>query len=292
MNKKLIIGSHMGLSSPNYLVDVVNETIVNDANTFMIYTGAPQNTIRKDVSLFKIEEAHDLMTKNNISKENIIIHAPYIINLCSSKSDVRELAIEFLTKELIRVEQMGFDKLVLHPGSRLEQDLDVGINQIISGLKIALKQANNNVKILLETMAGKGSEIGRNINEIKAIIDGVNSEKIAVCLDTCHLNDSGVNLSEFDKFLEEFDKKIGLNKILCIHINDSKNIIGSNKDRHENIGYGTIGFDVLLSIIYHEKLENIPKILETPWPKIDGKEISPYKTEISMIKNKKFKKWF
>lgn len=292
MDKTLIIGSHLALTSPNYLLGAVQEAIHNGANTFMIYTGAPQNTIRKNIDEFKINEAHELMKANNISPKNVIIHAPYIINLCSSKKETRELAIDFLTKELIRVEKMGFDKLVLHPGSRLEQDLETGINQIVFGIKKALNQANNNVKILLETMAGKGSEVGRNLNEIKAIIDTINSDKIGVCLDTCHLNDSGIDLANFDLYLNEFDEKIGLDKIKCVHVNDSKNVIGSQKDRHENLGYGTIGFDKLINVIYNNKLENIPKILETPWPKIDGKEISPYKTEIDMIKNKKFNKWF
>lgn len=292
MKSKLIIGSHIGLSSPNYLLDVIKETIDNGANTFMIYTGAPQNTIRKDVSLFRIEEAHKLLNKFNILPDNVIIHAPYIINLCSSKKETRELAIEFLTKELIRVKQMGFNKLVLHPGSRLDQPLEIGISQIVYGIKIALEKANNDVFILLETMAGKGSEIGSNMNEISAIIKGVNSDRIGVCLDTCHLHDSGVDLSKFDDYLIQFNELIGINKIKCIHINDSKNTMGAKKDRHENLGYGQIGFDNLINIIYHEKLMNIPKILETPWPKINGKEIYPYKKEIEIIKNHKFYKWF
>ena len=289
---KLLIGSHIGLSSPDYLLGAVSESIANGANTFMIYTGAPQNTIRKDVDTFKIKEAHALMQAHGIDANDVIIHAPYIINLCSSKPEVRELATEFLTKELKRVEKMGFNKLVLHPGSRLEQDLETGIKFIVEGLKIALKNAQNDVKILLETMAGKGSEVGCNMSEIKAIIEGVNSPKIGVCLDTCHLNDSGVNINDFDAYLDQFDKEIGLDKVLCVHLNDSKNPLGAKKDRHENLGYGTIGFDALINVIYNKRLENVPKILETPWPKIDEKEVYPYKIEIEMIKSKTFKRWF
>lgn len=292
MNKKLLIGSHIGLTSPDYLLGAVKESIDNGATTFMIYTGAPQNTIRKDVETFKIKEAHELMKINNIDANDVIIHAPYIINLCSSKPEVRELAVDFLTKELIRVEKMGFNKLVLHPGSRLDQPLEIGIKFIVDGIKSALNKAQNNVILLLETMAGKGSEVGSNMDEIKDIIDGVNSDKVGVCLDTCHLNDSGVDINNFDEYLNLFDKNIGIDKIFCVHLNDSKNILGSHKDRHENLGYGTIGFDALINVIYNERLENIPKILETPWPKINDEEIYPYKIEIGMIKNKVFKRWF
>ncbi len=292
MNKKLLIGSHIGLTSPDYLLGAVKESIDNGATTFMIYTGAPQNTIRKDVETFKIKEAHELMKINNIDANDVIIHAPYIINLCSSKPEVRELAVDFLTKELIRVEKMGFNKLVLHPGSRLDQPLEIGIKFIVDGIKSALNKAQNNVILLLETMAGKGSEVGSNMDEIKDIIDGVNSDKVGVCLDTCHLNDSGVDINNFDEYLNLFDKNIGIDKIFCVHLNDSKNILGSHKDRHENLGYGTIGFEALINVIYNERLENIPKILETPWPKINDEEIYPYKIEIGMIKNKVFKRWF
>lgn len=292
MSKKILIGSHMGLTSPNYLLDVVKESIENGANTYMIYTGAPQNTIRKDVNLFKIDEAHKLMDIEGIDKNDVIVHAPYIINLCSSKKEVRELACEFLEKELIRVDALGFNKLVLHPGSRLDQDIDVAIEQISSGINKVFDKVKNNVSILLETMAGKGSEVGWNIDEIKNIINKINdNSRIAVCLDTCHLNDSGVDLSNFDNYLDLFDSIIGINKIKCVHINDSKNPLGSRKDRHENIGYGTIGFEKILKVIYNERLMNVPKILETPWPKKNGKEYSPYKIEIEMIKLKKFNNW-
>ncbi|MGL4947800.1 MAG: deoxyribonuclease IV [Mycoplasma sp.] len=289
---KLILGSHVSMSSPGYLLSAIEESLEYGANTFMIYTGPPQNTIRKDTSFFKIKEAFELMKESGIDYNDVIVHAPYIINLCSAKPDTRSLAKEFLAKELIRVGEMGLTKIVLHPGSRLEQPLHMGINLVIDGINIALRNANNNVMILLETMAGKGTEVGINIDELRMIIDGVEQkEKIGVCLDTCHLWDSGIELDNFDEYLNQFDASIGLDKIKCIHINDSMNVISAHKDRHQNIGYGEIGFDKLINIIYNEKLMHVPKILETPYYEKDGKSLPPYKIEIEMIKNKEFKPW-
>ena len=190
--------------------------------------------------------------------------------------------IKFLQEEIERATSLEINKIVLHPGSHVGKGYEEGIKNIIEALnKIDFK----NVTILLETMAGKGSECGINIDQIKTIIDNIkNNNHIGVCLDTCHLNDSGIEIKDFNKYLEEFDQKIGLNKIGCIHINDSKNVINSHKDRHANIGLGTIGFDNLINVIYNEKLKNIPKILETPY--IEGH--APYKQEIEMIREKKF----
>lgn len=290
---KIILGSHVALTSPDYLLGSVKEAISYGANTFMFYTGAPQNTIRKDTQLFKKEEAFLLMKKNNIDPENVIVHVPYIINLCSAKSETRSFAIDFLTKEILRVHDLGFRYLVLHPGSRLDQELEVGLRQVIDGLNQAFENTKHtNVVILLETMAGKGSEVGTNIYEIKTILSGVkNNERIGVCLDTCHLSDSGIDINNFNQYLDDFEKDIGLDKIKCIHINDSMNPIGARKDRHQNIGYGHIGFEALLSVIYHEKLLNIPKILETPYVELNGKYQAPYKIEIEMIKAKAFNDW-
>ncbi len=292
-NKKLIIGSHVSLSSPNFLLGSVKESIEYGSNTFMFYTGAPQNTIRKDINIFKKEEAYELMKKNNIDPKNVIVHAPYIINLCSSKIETRDLAKEFLVKEIFRVDGLGFDKLVLHPGSRLDQTYEVALNQIIDGINYALdKTKDSNVLILIETMAGKGSEIGYKIEHIKDIINGIKQQnRIGVCLDTCHISDSGYNIENFDDYLQEFENLIGINKIHCIHVNDSMNEVGSRKDRHQNIGYGKIGFDNLLKVIYHQKLIDIPKILETPYVGEKNKSTPPYKQEITMIKNKQFENW-
>lgn len=293
-NKNLLIGSHVSLKAPEYYLGSVKEALSYDANTFMVYTGAPQNTIRKDVQTFKVEEALQLMDQNNINHTNIIVHAPYIINLCSAKPDTRELAISFLTKELTRTAAMKANKLVLHPGCSLKQEYSVAIKQVADGINIALEQANNDVSILIETMAGKGTEVGTSITQIKDIINQIKQKnKIGVCLDTCHLSDSGIDLNEIDNYLNEFDIHIGIDKIKCIHINDSKNPMHAHKDRHENLGYGYIGFDAIMKVIDHPKLAHIPKILETPYVMSDDNltSVAPYKQEIKMIRNKEFVNW-
>ena len=277
----LIIGSHVGYKKDSGLVGSVREALSYNANTFMFYTGAPQNTIRSNIDLDNVKEAYELMKNSNISKDNIIVHAPYIINLANPEKF--DFSCRFLTEELKRVNAFGFKYLVLHPGSHIGLGVDKGITNIIKALNLVLENDFTNVTILLETMAGKGSEIGRNFDEIEAIIEGVKyKNRIGVCLDTCHLNDAGYDLSNFDDVLDLFDQIIGLDKVKCIHINDSKNIINSHKDRHENIGKGTIGLDNLMKIIFNKRLENVPKILETPY--IDGK--APYKEEIELIRSK------
>ncbi len=287
----LLIGSHVSFRSSDQLVGSVKEAISYGSNSFMFYTGAPQNTKRCKIDYDLTVEARNILYENNIELKNIIVHAPYIINLANNeKEENYRFAINFLKEEIRRVEMFGVEKLVLHPGSYVNLDLDTGINNVINALNEVINP-NQDVKICLETMAGKGSEICFNINHIKRIIDGVKyNDKIMVCLDTCHLNDAGYNMEMFDDFLNEFDKLIGIDKIGCVHVNDSKNPIGSHKDRHENIGYGTIGFDNLINIIYNERLCNVPKILETPYVSFNDKEriLPPYKFEIDMIKDKKF----
>ena len=280
----MIIGSHVSFKKDTQLVGSVNEAISYGSTTFMFYTGAPQNTNRQAINNDLTKEAIDLMNKNNIDINNVIVHAPYIINLASNN----DFAVTFLKEELKRVEQLGMTKLVLHPGSSVKLSREEGIKNIIDNLN---KVGKSNVLILLETMAGKGTELGKTFEEIKEIIDGV-EYPLGVCLDTCHINDAGYDLNNFDEVLDLFDKKIGLKYLKCIHVNDSKNLINTHKDRHENIGYGTIGFDNLMKIIYHEKLKSIPKILETPYVSMDDnskeKMYPPYKFEIEMILNKKF----
>lgn len=288
----LLIGSHVSFRSNDQLVGSVKEAISYGANSFMFYTGAPQNTKRSKIDYDLTVKAIDLLYDNNIEFKNIIVHAPYIINLANNeKEENYKFAIEFLKEEIKRVDMFGFTKLVLHPGSYVNLDLDTGINNIINALNEVITP-NQDVKICLETMAGKGTETCYDINHIKRIIDGVKyNDKIMVCLDTCHLSDAGYDMSKFDDFLNDFDKLIGIDKIGCIHVNDSKNLVGSHKDRHENIGYGYIGFDNLINIIYNKRLEDVPKILETPYVSKEGskdKIYSPYKLEIEMIKDKKF----
>ena len=283
----LFIGSHVSFKSDSGLLGSVKETLSYGANAFMFYTGAPQNTQRSAIDDLKTYEGLKLMQDTNMKLENVIVHAPYIINLANNTDITKwEFACNFLRQEINRCNTLGVKYMVLHPGSSVGLDRNYAIGNIIKGLNNVLID-DDKIVILLETMALKGTEIG-SIDEIKTIIEGVNNKKnIGVCLDTCHLNDAGIDISNFDEFLDEFDKKIGIDKIKCVHVNDSKNEFGSHKDRHENLGFGTIGFDNLLSVIYNKRLEDIPKILETPY--ID-KEIPPYKFEIEMIKNKEFNK--
>jgi len=284
MGNNLIIGSHVTFNKNEQLVASVKEAISYGANTFMFYTGAPQNTNRSSIDDFKTIEAMKLMQENDIDINKVIVHAPYIINLANRKN--LDFGVSFLVEELERCSSLGIKYLVLHPGSHVGAGVEEGINTIIEGLNNVLIKYQGNTMILLETMAGKGSELGSSFHELKMIIEGVNySNRLGVCFDTCHLNDSGYDLGDFDNILTEFNEMIGIDKIKCIHINDSKNEIGAHKDRHDNFGFGTIGFDQLIKIVYHEKLKDIPKILETPY--ING-DYPPYKYEIEMIRNKIF----
>lgn len=282
----LLIGSHVSYKNETQLLGSVKEALSYKSNCFMFYTGAPQNTQRGKIDDGITYQAYELMKENGINLENVICHAPYIVNLANDLDyEKYEFAINFLTNELRRCDQLGIKYLVLHPGSQMKIEKSHAIYNIVKGLNMALSTSSNTV-ILLETMAGKGTELGRSIDELKSIIDNIdNKERIGVCLDTCHLNDSGIDISNFDDYLNEFDRLIGIDKIKCIHVNDSKNSLGSHKDRHENIGYGTIGFDSLMGVIYNERLESIPKILETPYV---NREYPPYAQEIEMIRNKKF----
>ena len=288
----LIIGSHVSYKSDTQLLGSVEEAIGYGANTFMFYTGAPQNTKRGSIDDGLTYKAYQLMKDNGMELENVIVHAPYIINLCNDNNF--DFSVDFLKQEVIRCEELGMTKLVLHPGSSVGLEREHAISNIIKGLNIVLDD-NHNVIICLETMAGKGTEVGKSFEELKFIIDNIkNKSKIGVCLDTCHINDAGYDVSNFDKILDNFDNVIGLDYLKCVHINDSKNEIGDHKDRHENIGFGTIGFDNIINIIYNERLESIPKILETPYiDDIDNdkkRAYPPYKFEIDMIKNKVFDK--
>ena len=279
---ELIIGSHVSFTKDEQLLGSVKETLSYNANTFMFYTGAPQNTKRASIDEKLTTQALKLMKDNNIDIKNVVVHAPYIINLANSSNF--DFNVRFLKEEITRTEKLGVKKLVIHPGSHVGFGIDVGIQNVIDSLNSAISD-NDDVVICLETMAGKGTELGRNFDELKQIIDGIKlKDKIGVCLDTCHLNDAGYDLKNFASILDEFDKIIGLKYLEVIHVNDSKNNLGSRKDRHENIGIGTIGFDTLINIIYNDKIKGVPKILETPYVGIKA----PYKYEIEMIKNKKF----
>lgn len=286
------IGSHVSNNGFKMLEGSVEEAISYGANAFMVYLGAPQNTFRKSFLEMRIQEALDLCHKNGINPDDIIVHAPYIVNLAQSDDQKWEYAVSFLAKELMGTATIGAKYMVLHPGAHVGMGSNYGIERIAKGINYILADTiNYNSVILLETMAGKGTECGRTFEELKAIIDLVhNKNRIGVCLDTCHINDAGYDIvNEYEKVIKEFDDVIGLEYLKVIHLNDSKNGCGTHKDRHENIGFGTIGFDTLLKFVNDERFKDIPKILETPYVSY-SKELSfpPYKEEIEMIKNGKF----
>lgn len=280
----LLLGSHVGFSKNDQLLGSLKEALSYGANTFMFYTGAPQNTRRYPIEDGLTLQAMQIMKEEGIDYSKVVVHAPYIVNLANDGDPEKyQFSVNFLQEEIERCKLLGITKLVLHPGSHVGLGMDRAISNIANAINMI---SNDSVVILLETMAGKGTEVGSKLEEIKQIIDLVdNKELIGVCLDTCHLSDAGYDLSDFNKFLDLFDNVIGIDKIGCVHVNDSKNETGAHKDRHENFGYGHIGFDLLMNVIYNERLENIPKILETPY--VD-REYPPYKYEIEMIKNKKF----
>lgn len=279
------IGSHVSMSAPDFVLGSVKEAISYGANAFMLYSGAPQNTRRQPLEKLKIKEAQQLMKQHNIPLENMIVHAPYIINLANTiKPETYEIAVSFLKEEIKRTQALGAKYIVLHPGSHVNAGEEAGLASIIKGLNEAMDDMQDTY-IALETMAGKGSELGTSFEQIKYIKDNVNKPKhIKVCLDTCHINDAGYDVHDFDAVLEQFDKIIGLEHLVCIHLNDSKNIQGARKDRHANLGFGEIGFDTLAYIAHHEKLKDVVKILETPY--VDGN--APYQYEIEMLLNKAF----
>ena len=288
----LKIGSHVSMSGKDMLLGSALEAISYGSNTFMVYTGAPQNTSRKPIDQLKIDEAIKQMDINEI--DEIVVHAPYIINLGNSiKQETFELGVRFLREEINRATALKKAKqIILHPGAHVGAGAEAGIAQIIKGLNEVLTKEQT-VNVALETMAGKGSECGRTFQELAKIIDGVKyNEKLTVCLDTCHINDAGYDVvNNFDGVLKDFDNIIGLDRLKVIHLNDSKNPMGSKKDRHEMIGFGTIGFDTLCYVANHELLKDIPKILETPYiANEDGTKKPPYKFEIAMLKEKVFNK--
>lgn len=283
----LKIGSHVSMSGDEMYLGSVKEALSYEATAFMIYTGAPQNTIRKKLSELKIKEAKDLMDSSGLSFENVVVHAPYIINLANPDPEKRNFAISFLTEEVKRTDQMHVSQIVLHPGSAVGKDRDEAIRWIAEGInQVILNTKGSKVKIALETMAGKGNEVGKTFEELKSIIDLIHDQtRISVCFDTCHTHDAGYDVKDhFDDVIKHFDQVIGTSYISVFHINDSKNPMGASKDRHENIGFGYLGFDALLKVIYHPDFMHIPKILETPY--VDDKP--PYLEEIKMIKNRLF----
>ena len=287
--KMVLLGSHVSMGGKKMLLGSAEEAASYKAETFMIYTGAPQNTRRKLVEDMNIPQGTAFMLENNLS--NMVVHAPYIINLGNTvKPENFAFAIEFLRAEILRAEALGARQITMHPGAHVGAGPEAGIAQIVKGLNEVLHK-DQLAHIALETMAGKGTEIGRNFEEIAKIIEGVTlNDKLSVTMDTCHLNDAGYNVKEdFDGILNEFDKIIGLDRLKVIHVNDSKNPQGSHKDRHANIGFGTIGFDALNKVVHHPQLTELPKILETPYVGEEKKDKkAPYGYEIKMLKEQTF----
>lgn len=288
-NEKLYIGSHVGMHGPDYYLGSVEEALSYGANTLMFYTGAPQNLFRLPVEKLKINEGRALLKAHGIDETKIVVHAPYIINIANQLNQSNyELGIETLANELVRTAAFGVKIMVLHPGSHVGTGVENGLDSIIKALDKVLDTDQTDVQIALETMAGKGGEMGSTFEQMAHILSHIkHPERVGICLDTCHISDYGYNVQDTDSLLSEFDKIIGLNKLLCIHINDSKNVSGSHKDRHENIGYGEVGFDAINRLVHHPLLINIPKFLETPY--IGDKP--PYKEEIEMLKKSQFVDW-
>lgn len=285
----MLLGSHVSMSGKKMLLGASEEALSYGANTFMIYTGAPQNTRRKPIEELNIMKGLLHMKENGLS--NIVVHAPYIINLGNTtKPETFELGVNFLQEEIKRTAALEATQIVLHPGAHVGAGVDAGIERIVEGLNEVLTQ-DYPVQIALETMAGKGTEIGRTFEELARIIDGVtNNERLSICMDTCHIHDAGYDVAgDFDGVLNEFDKIIGLDRLKVLHINDSKNVCGAAKDRHENIGFGEIGFDAMHYIVHHPQLMHLPKILETPFVGPDAKnKKAPYTHEIAMLRNSEF----
>jgi len=285
-NQKILLGSHVSMNGPEFYLGSVKEALSYGATTFMFYTGAPQNSFRKPLDQLKIDEGRKLLKEAGIDESKIIVHAPYIVNPANkAKPDLFEMSINFITNEVRRVEGFGCSTLVLHPGSHVGQGTDVGIHALAEALDAVFSQDDTNVKIAIETMAGKGSEIGCNFKEVRQILDLCHyPDRVGVCLDTCHISDAGYDIHDVDGIINEFDKIIGLDKLLVIHLNDSKNERGAHKDRHENVGYGYVGYETMRKFVVHPKLINIPKILETPYIN----EKPPYKQEIEMLTSGKY----
>ena len=281
------LGSHVGMAGKDMFLASVKEAESYGANVLMLYTGAPQNTRRKEIKDLNIEKGWEYAAQAGINE--IVVHAPYIINLANTvKPETFTLAVEFLEKEIIRTAAMRSKILVLHPGSCLDAGVDAGTAQIVEGLNQVLDQNEDDVFIALETMAGKGSEIGRSFEELARIYEGVHKkERLRVCFDTCHVNDAGYDLShDYEGVFQHFDEVLGLGQIAVFHINDSMNPCGTHKDRHANIGKGYLGEEVLKKLVHDPRFEEIPKILETPWLCEEGsdkKTIPPYKEEIRQL---------
>lgn len=286
------IGSHVSNNGDAMLLNSVNEALSYKANAFMVYLGPPQSTMRKDASRLNIIAMREKLKGNNIDINDVIVHAPYIVNLAQPDPEKRKFAVEFITKELKTMAKVGCKYMVLHPGAHMNNGTENGLRLISDSLKQILENTkDDNTYIAIETMAGKGSECCKTFEEIKTVIELTNNERVVVCFDTCHTHDGGYDLvNDYEGVLKEFDELIGLDKIKVIHLNDSLNVRGSHKDRHTNIGFGNIGFETLMKFVSDKRFKDVPKILETPYVKKGNESYAPYYYEIEMIKNGVFDK--
>lgn len=285
----LLIGSHVSMSSPKYYLGSVEEAISYGSTTFMFYTGAPQNAFRSPLEKLRIDEGRALIKEYGFDESKIVVHAPYIINIANQLNKANyDMAKSFLLNEVKRTAGFGCEILVLHPGSHVNTGVENGVDSIVKALDWVLSQDGTRVKIALETMAGKGSEMGTSFEQMQEIISKCKyPDRVGICLDTCHISDNNYDIRDFEKILDTVERTVGLNKLFVVHINDSKNPIGSHKDRHENLGYGEIGFEALNAVVHNPRLKDVPKILETPY--VNDKP--PYKIEIEMLRANKFSDW-
>lgn len=281
------IGCHVSNSGDEMLLGSVKEALSYKANCFMVYLGPPQSTMRKEASRLNIAKMHEELSNGNISLDDVIIHAPYIVNLAQPNLEKRQFGIDFITREMKVMAEVGAKYMVLHPGAHMNSGVTAGLDLIADSITRILENTkNDNTFIALETMAGKGTECCFEFNQISYLINKINSDRIVVCFDTCHTNDSGYDLvNNYEGVLQEFDALIGLDKIKVFHINDSLNVCGAKKDRHANFGFGNIGFDTLMKFVLDERFKDVPKILETPYVKSGNNSYPPYKYEIEMIRN-------
>ena len=277
----LNIGCHLSIS--NGFEAIGKQALSIGANTFQFFTRNPRGGSARKIEQSDVDKLLGIMKENNFSQ--ILAHAPYTMNLCSSKAETRKFALETLIDDLLRMEKLPNNLYNFHPGSHTGQGIETGISQIIDALNKAMFN-DMTTTVLLETMAGKGTEIGSRFEELKAIINGVeHKEKIGICLDTCHIFDAGYDIvNELDNVLAEFDRIIGIKYLKALHLNDSMNYLGCHKDRHQRIGEGAIGVETFEKIINHKLLKNLPMFLETP------NEIEGYEKEILLLKSLKSNK--
>lgn len=281
-----LLGGTVRNASPDQLAGSVKEALSYDADTFMVYLGPPQSSYRRPLSELHVAEMTRLMQENAMDITKAVIHAPYIVNLAQADDEKRNYAVDFITREATEAIDAGFSRMVVHPGAFLEATPQEGLARIAKSLnEVSSRLSSPSFSILVETMAGKGSEACHVFGEIHDLLSLL-PQSFGVCFDTCHVWDAGYDIrNDYEQVLSAFDQAIGLTRIGCLHLNDSKNPCGARKDRHANIGFGAIGFDALHRFYADPRFAGVPKILETPFvTKESGETVAPYRQEIAMIR--------